>query len=122
MGFVDRIATVMNFSQTSLENTMSTVMEVHQTIIEIPINVAEDLGGLPEEKAKALKDKHRQVLEHLNGGIVDAIGEVNQYIVKQAQAVNDFARSQWEPPKPTIVEFQKKQDQRKKKSFSGTSD
>lgn len=110
MGFVNSITTVMDFSQKSLENTMSTIKEVHQTIAEIPINVAEELGGLPEEQATALKNKHRRVLDHVHDGIVDAVGEVNEYIVKQAQAVNDMARAQWDPPKPTIVEFETKKN------------
>jgi len=113
MSFVSKIASVMDFSQRSLENTMDTIKEVHQTIVEIPINVAADLG-FPEEKATQLKSKHRQVLDHLHGGIVDACGEVNRYIVHQAQAVNDFARAQWEPAKPTVVELDKKRAQRKK--------
>jgi hypothetical protein len=112
MSFVSRIASVMNFSQRSLENTMTTIKEVHQTIFEIPVNVAEDLG-LPREQAVDLKNKHRQILDHLHDGIVDACGEVNQYVVNQAQAVNDFARDQWEPPRQTVVDLETKRAQSK---------
>ncbi|MFW2405859.1 MAG: hypothetical protein ACN4GT_13895 [Gammaproteobacteria bacterium] len=117
MGFVNSITTVMDFSQRSLENTMDTIKEVHQTIVEIPINIAEELGGLPKEQADVLKTKHRLVLDHVHDGIVGAVGEVNQYIVKQAQAVNDMARAQWDPPKPRVVDFEtKKGSGREKKT------
>ncbi len=104
MDFVDRISKVMEFSQTSLENTMSTVREVHQSIIEIPINVAQELG-YSEEKSTALKNTHRRVLELIHGGIVDACGEVNKYVVKQAQAVSELADPQTQPAKPTLVDW-----------------
>ena len=81
LGWVTR---VMEFSQTSLENTLDTVQEVHQTMAEIPINVAQEFG-LSEQTSAALKYTHRRVLEHLYNGVRDAVGEVNEYMVKQAQ-------------------------------------
>ncbi len=111
MNFVDRIAKVMEFSQTSFENTMDTVREVHQSIVEIPINIAQELG-FSEEKSTAIKNTHRRVLEVIHGGITDACGEVNQYVVKQAQAVSELASSQSPPAKPTLVNW----DAEKKKA------
>lgn len=90
MSPLDWITKVTNFSQTSLENTMGTIKEVHQTIVEIPIDVARELG-LPDEQSRLLKEKHRRVLDHIHDGVCKACGEVNHYIVKQARAVNQLA-------------------------------
>ena len=98
------IIKVTDFSQTSLENTMGTIKEVHQAIIEIPINVAQEFG-LPEEDSTALKNTHRQILDHLHGGVCNACGEVNHYIVKQAKAVNQLFDFASRPVEPTIVQL-----------------
>jgi hypothetical protein len=111
------IIKVTDFSQTSLENTMGTVKEVHQAIIEIPINVAQELG-FPEESATVLKDTHRQILDHLQGGICDACGEVNQYIVKQAKAVNQLFNFVPNSVDPTIVKLQRKKGKAARKKLS----
>ena len=99
---LDWITKVTNFSQTSLENTMDTIKEVHQTLVEIPIDVAQELG-VPEEQAAALKETHRRILEHLHSGVCDACGEINQYIVKQAKTVNELANFEPPAPKPRVV-------------------
>ena len=101
---LDWIGKVMDFSQTSLDNTLGTVKEVHQTLVEIPINIAQELG-LPEEKAATLKITHRRILDHALDGVSEACGEVNQYIVKQAEAVNQLANFASNPAKPTIVQL-----------------
>lgn len=101
---LDWITKVMDFSQTSLENTMGTVKEVHQTMVEIPINIAQDLG-LPEETSNALKYTHRRILDHVLDGVSAGCGEVNQYIVNQAEAVNQLANFAPNPAKPTLVKL-----------------
>lgn len=113
---LDWITKVMDFSQTSLENTMGAVKEVHQTTVEIPINVAQELG-LSEEQSAALKETHRRVLDHLYGGICEACAEVNQYIVKQAKTVNQLADFAANPAEPTIVKLaSEKERQRQTKA------
>jgi len=111
MGLVDRITRVMDFSQKSLENTMDVVTEVHQTIIEIPINVVQELG-FPEETSTALKNTHRRVLERIYGGYCNACGEVNRYIVKQAQAVSQLTDPASGPARPTPLKLERKQESR----------
>lgn len=106
---MDWISKVMDFSQTSLENTVDTIKEVQQTIVEIPINIAEELG-LPEETSAELKDKHRRILDHVMDGVCDACGEVNEYIVKQAEAVNDFANFTPSPTKPKLLRLETNKD------------
>jgi hypothetical protein len=99
MSFVDRITAVMNFSQKSMENTMDVVKEVHQAIIEIPIDILLELG-YAEESAALLKQKHRRLLEATHGGIKKSCGEINQYIVKQATVVSELAEASAIRPKP----------------------
>ncbi len=102
---LDWITRVTDFSQKSLENTLGTIREVHQTIVEIPINIAEELG-LPEEEAVAIKKTHRQLLDHIHSGVCDACGEVNQYIVKQAKIVDELANFDPSPREPGIVKLE----------------
>jgi len=99
MSFVDRITAVMTFSQQSMENTMDVVKEVHQAIIEIPIDILLELG-YAEESAVLLKQKHRRLLEATHGGIKKSCGEVNQYIVKQATIVSELAEASAIRPTP----------------------
>ena len=107
LGWVTR---VMEFSQTSLENTLDTVQEVHQTMAEIPINVAQEFG-MSEQTSAALKYTHRRVLEHLYNGVRDAVGEVNEYMVKQAQNIDKLTNFDRLPSKPTIVRLGSTKDQ-----------
>ena len=116
MSPLDWTKRVMEFSQTSLENTLHAVKEVHQTMAEIPLNVGQELG-LPKETSSALKYIHRQVLDRIYDGVGEAVGEVNQYVVKQAQNIDrlanfDRATSAPEPapatepeaePEPTVL-------------------
>jgi len=111
------ITKVTDFSQTSLENTMGTIKEVHQAIIEIPIDVAQELG-FPEEDSTALKNKHRQILDHLHDGICDTCSEVNQYIVKQAMAVNQLFDFEAHPTETTIMKPERKEGRQKKTPLS----
>ena len=99
MSFVDRITAVMTFSQKSMEHTMDVVKEVHQAIIEIPIDILLELG-YAEESAALLKQKHRRLLEATHGGIKKSCGEVNEYIVKQATIVSELASASAIRPKP----------------------
>ena len=107
LGWVTR---VIDFSQTSLENTLDTVQEVHQTMAEIPINVAQELG-MSEQTSAALKYTHRRVLEHLYNGVRDAVGEVNEYVVRQAQNVDRLTNFERLPARPTIVQLASKKEQ-----------
>lgn len=104
LGWVVR---VMEFSQTSLDNTLDTVKEVHQTMVEIPVNVAEELG-LPKQTAADLKNTHRRVLDHIYTGISDSVGHVNQYMVDQAQSVDWLTSSDRPPAAPKIVKIENK--------------
>ena len=107
LGWVTR---VIDFSQTSLENTLDTVQEVHQTMAEIPINVAQEFG-MSKQTAAGLKWTHRRVLEHLYNGVSDAVGEVNEYMVKQAQNVDKLTNFDRLPSKPTLVKLETKKEQ-----------
>jgi len=104
MSPLDLITKVTDFSQKSLENTLGTIKEVHQTIIEIPIDVARELG-LPDDKSTMLKETHRRVLDRVHEGVCDACGQVNQYIVEQAKAVNDLADYSRKNAEPKVVEM-----------------
>jgi len=106
LGWVTR---VMDFSQTSLDNTLDTVKEVHQTMAEIPINVAQEFG-MSEQTSAALKYTHRRVLDHVYNGVRDAVGEVNQYMVKQAQNVDRLTNFDRLPSPQTIVNLGSKQE------------
>lgn len=93
------IRRTMTFSQTSLQNTLHTIKEVHQSVVEIPINVAQELG-LPDETAKVLKGTHRRILDHVHRGVSDSCGEVARYVIKQANAVDQLFDA---PPKPAAT-------------------
>ena len=110
MSPLDWVTRVMDFSQTSLENTLGTVQEVHQTMAEIPINIAQEFG-MSEQTSAALKYTHRRVLEHLYNGVRDAVGEVNEYMVKQAQNVDKLTNFDRLPSKPTLVKLGTKKEQ-----------
>ncbi len=90
MSPVDWVTRVMDFSQTSLENTLDTVKEVHQTLAEIPINVAQELG-MSKETSAALKYTHRRLLDRIDEGVRSSVREVNQYVVKQVHTVDKLA-------------------------------
>jgi len=107
LGWVTR---VMEFSQTSLENTLDTVQEVHQTMVEIPINVAQELG-MSKQTAAGLKWTHERVLEHLYNGVRDAAGEVNEYMVKQAENIDRLTNFERLPSRPKIVKLESKKAQ-----------
>lgn len=109
MSPLDWVTRVMDFSQTSLENTLDTIKEVHQTMAEIPINVAQEFG-MSEETSTALKDTHRRVLDHIHNGVRDAVGEVNQYMVKQAQNIDNLANFDKRPDERTAVTLQSPPD------------
>lgn len=101
LGWIQR---TMTFSQTSLQNTMDTIKEVHQSVVEIPINVAQELG-LPEETANALKGTHRRILDHVHRGVFDSCGEVARYVIRQATAVDQLFDAPSKPPPGTIVKL-----------------
>ena len=107
----DWISKVMDFSQKSLENTVGTVTDVHQALVEIPINIAQELG-VPEEQCAALKKRHRQILDHVANGVCDACGEVNQYVVKQAGIVNELADFKPKRKEPKVLRLENNQDKR----------
>lgn len=111
MSPLEWIEKVTDFSQTSLENTMGTIKEVHQSIIEIPINIAEELG-FPEREASALKDAHRKILDHLHNGVCQSCGEVNQYVVKQAKTVNELFDFTTRAAEPTVVKLDNRKEKR----------
>ena len=102
MSPLDWTTRVMEFSQTSLENTLHTVKEVHQTMAEIPLNVAQELG-MSKQTSTALKYIHRQVLDQIYDGVGNAVGEVNQYVVKQAQNIDRLANFDRVSEDPTIM-------------------
>jgi len=110
MSPLDWTTRVMEFSQTSLDNTLDTVKEVHQTMVEIPINVAQEFG-MSKQTAAGLKWTHRRVLEHLYNGVSDAVGEVNEYMVKQAQNVDKLTNFERLPSKPKVVKLESKKEQ-----------
>lgn len=110
MSPLDWATRVTDFSQKSLDNTLDTVKEVHQTMAEIPINVANEFG-MSEQTSSALKYAHRRVLDHIYNGVSGAAGEVNQYIVKQVQNVDRLANFDRPPSEPTIVELRTKNEQ-----------
>jgi len=112
MSPLDWVTKVMDFSQTSLDNTLDTIKEVHQTIAEIPINVAQELG-MSEETSTALKNTHRRVLDHIHAGVSNAVAEVNQYMVKQAQNVNDLASFDPNTEEQAIMKLERKRDDSK---------
>jgi hypothetical protein len=117
MSPLDWVTRVMDFSQTSLENTLDTVKEVHQTIAEIPINVAQELG-LPKETAAALKYIHRQVLDQIDSGVRGSVGQVNQYMVKQAENVDKLTNFDRVPSEPTIVTPASKKAQQQERKLN----
>ena len=110
MSPLDWVTKVMDFSQTSLDNTLDTIKEVHQIVAEIPINVAQELG-MSEETSTALKDTHRRVLDHIHTGISNAVGEVNQYMVKQARNVNDLASFDPNAEEQPIMKLESNRDE-----------
>lgn len=116
MGLLDKsplelIRKVTNFSQTSAENTLGTIKEVHQKLVEIPLDLAQEFG-LPEEKSIELKDKHRRLLDHLHSGVCEAIGEVNRYVVKQAEAVDELADYGPKRAEPKLLQLDRKPSDR----------
>ena len=120
MGLLDMsplgwIVKVTDFSPKSLQNTLDTVKEVHQSVVEIPINVAEELGLL-DENSEALKDKHRKILDHLYAGIGEPCHEVYRYIAKQATAVNELFDFSPPPVDSTVVRLDPNNSDRKSKA------
>ena len=115
---LDLIRKVTDFSQTSAENTLSTIKEVHQKLAETSLDVAQEFG-LPEDRSTELKEKHQRVLDHLHEGVCDAIGEVNQYIVKQAQAVDELADYSPKSGEPKLIPLDRKPSDKPQKKKTG---
>jgi hypothetical protein len=95
---MDWISKVSKFSQQSLGNTLGTIKEVHQILVEVPIDIAEELGA-PPDKCAEVKAQHRRILDHVEKGVASSCNEVLDYIVKQAELVDELAAGR-EEPKP----------------------
>jgi len=76
--------------QSSFRNAMDAVESIHQTSVELPLEVLKELG-YPEEKTDAIKEAHRKILRIMYGGICNAHQELGKLVVMQAGELSRFA-------------------------------
>lgn len=104
---------VTDFSQRSLDNTLGTITSVQQSIVEVPINIAEELGVAPDKCAYA-KAVHRRLLGHVYQGLSASCAEVHDYIVKQATLVDELAAGSDNSTTKPVVDLQARAPRLKK--------
>ncbi len=76
---------------------MDAVSNVHQTMVEVPVDIAREFG-YPEEKASALKASHRRILDRVYGSVCSSFDEFSDLAVKQAGELRDLIEDQSSPP------------------------
>jgi hypothetical protein len=93
MSVVESANRLNDFVQASLENAMSTIRKIHQTAVEIPIDIGKELG-LPADKADQVKAAHERILVNTYAGVRKAQADLGSLAVQQigefATLVGDF--------------------------------
>jgi adenylosuccinate lyase len=90
MTIAQQVSEFKDLIQNSLENAMGTVERIHQTVIEMPIDVATELG-LSQEQATRLKDGHRRILHTLYAGVASGYNDLGDLVVAQVTSLTEFA-------------------------------
>jgi hypothetical protein len=91
MSIVDKVKRFNDFVQSSLDNGMNAVKTMHQTAVEIPIDIGKELG-LPADKADILKATHRRILDNTYSGARSAQIELGSLVVQQIGEVSTLIK------------------------------
>lgn len=67
MSIVDKVSRFNDYVQASLENAMGAIRKIHQTAVEIPVDIGTELG-LSRDKADLIKATHERILLKTYGG------------------------------------------------------
>jgi hypothetical protein len=84
MNTIKKVENFAEFLTESIENVVNTVERVHQTALDIPIDMLKSVG-LPEETAVKVKDKQHQLV----GSVYKAIRATNQQVGNMANEICD---------------------------------
>ena len=87
MSIVDKVTRFNDFVQASLDNGMNAVKNLHQTAVEIPIDVGKELG-LPADKVDMIKAGHRRILDRTYSGARSAQIQLGSLVVEQIGEVS----------------------------------
>jgi len=87
MSIVDKATRFNDFVQASLENGMNAVKKMHQTAVEIPVDIGRELG-LPADKADMIKATHSRILDSTYSGARRAQLELGSLVVEQVGEVS----------------------------------
>lgn len=87
MSIVETVTKFNDFLQASLDNTMGAVQKIHQTAVEIPIDIGKELG-LSKEKADLVKSVHERILVNTYGGARNAQVGFGKLIVQQVEELS----------------------------------
>jgi len=91
MSIVDKVTRFNEFVQASLDNGMTAVKHLHQTAVEIPIDIGKELG-LPADKVDMMKATHRRILDNTYGGARSAQMELGSLVVEQIGEVSTLIK------------------------------
>ncbi|NIQ97631.1 MAG: hypothetical protein GWN87_28250, partial [Desulfuromonadales bacterium] len=86
----DTVSRFNEYVQSSFRNGIATVEKLHQSAVEIPINMATQVG-LPRDKANLIKDTHRRILKDVYGTVCGANEEIGALVVQQVGELRKLA-------------------------------
>jgi len=87
MSIVDKATRFNDFVQASLDNGLNAVKSMHQTAVEIPIDIGKELG-LPADKVDMIKAGHRRILDRTYSGARSAQVQLGALVVEQLGEVS----------------------------------
>lgn len=90
MTTVDPLSRFNEYVQASFRNGMATVEKLHQSAVEIPIDMATELG-FAREKADFIKDMHRRMLKDVYGAVCGAHEDIGALVVQQVGELRTLA-------------------------------
>lgn len=90
MTILDTVSRFNEFVQSSFRNGMATVEKLHQSGVEIPVDMATQLG-FPRDKAELIKDTHRRILNGVYGTVCRANEDIGALVVKQVGELRTLA-------------------------------
>jgi hypothetical protein len=94
----ERVSFLTGFLRNTLQTGLGVAENMHQTAVEIPLNMLKGVG-VSEEQTSALKDKHRNLLRGMYGSIDSIASQFVDVGEKQATKLSAEIRDRVESSK-----------------------
>lgn len=99
MSVADKARAINYFTQASIINATGALERVHQTVFEIPVELAQSMG-YSAQKAEMIRSTHKRVLANLHGGVRKACDQLGGLFVEQVgeieTLVNELSAMRWQ--------------------------